>query len=231
MPEEHNELYKLIAVSGPDKLAFLQGQLTQDVSLVSENAGLLAAWCNAKGRVMVTLHLVETGDSVGLVVPASMADRAVQRLRMYRLRAKVDISEPSDDWADLIDAQLADPHALILAGIPVVDDRNTEAYTPHMLNLDKLGAISFTKGCYTGQEVVARTEHLGKARRRLMRYEADKDGIAVGDKVSDGERNIGDVVNIVDRNLLAVTPVDLHDRVLTIGAASLQPKGLPYQAG
>ncbi len=94
-----------------------------------------------------------------------------------------------------------------------------------MLNLDKLGAISFTKGCYTGQEVVARTEHLGKSKRRLMRYQADQDGIAVGDKLSDGERDVGTVVNVVGRDLLAVTPVELHDQTLTKGETQVAPLG------
>ena len=100
-----------------------------------------------------------------------------------------------------------------------------------MLNLDALGAISFTKGCYTGQEVVARTEHLGKSKRRLMRYEADGDGIAVGDKLSDGERNVGEVVNVAGRSLLAVTPVELHEQSLKADGVTAKPMGLPYTLG
>ena len=44
------------------------------------------------------------------------------------------------------------------------------AFVPQMLNLDLLDAISFSKGCYTGQEIVARTQHLGRIKRRLGRY-------------------------------------------------------------
>ena len=121
---------------------------------------------------------------------------------MYRLRSKVDISEPTDNWTDLVDTEGADRGALIRAGVPTVESSNTEQFTPHMLNLDKLGYVSFSKGCYTGQEVVARTENLGKSKRRLMRYEADGEGIEIGDKLSDGERNVGEVVNVVGRDLL-----------------------------
>ena len=126
-----------------------------------------------------------------------------------------------DDEADLV--------KLIRAGVPNIDDTNTEAFTPHMLNLDKLGAISFSKGCYTGQEVVARTEHLGQSKRRLMRYEADLDGIAVGDKLSEADRNVGEVVNVVGRELLAVTPVELHKQPLKIGAANRSAPGPPLR--
>jgi folate-binding Fe-S cluster repair protein YgfZ len=97
-----------------------------------------------------------------------------------------------------------------------------------MLNLDRLGAISFSKGCYTGQEVVARTEHLGVSKRRLMRYQTESDSVAVGDKLTDDGRNIGEVVNVMGHDLLAVTPVALHEKALTINDQVATPIGLPY---
>ena len=56
----------------------------------------------------------------------------------------------------------------------------SENYTPHMLNLDLLGAISFDKGCYTGQEIIARTQFLGNSKRRLMRYRIGETVAACG---------------------------------------------------
>jgi folate-binding protein YgfZ len=228
MPEVDCELYKLITVEGTDAVDFLQGQLTQDLGLLAEAGQLPAAWCNPKGRVIVTMRLIQQGETIGLIVPDNMADRVIQRLNMYRLRSKVDISTPSDDWKDLIAAGEADPTALIRSGIATIDETNSEAYTPHMLNLDKLGFLSFTKGCYTGQEIVARTEHLGKSKRRLMRYEADKEGIKVGDKLIDDERTVGEVVNVIGRDLLAVTPVGFHGQPLKLGDTTVSPKGVPY---
>ena len=226
MPEVSEGLYKAIEVKGTDAESFLQGQLTQDVGRIPESGSLPAAWCNPKGRVIVTLAVCRLADGFALVVPASMCDRTLERLTMYRLRADVALTM-LDDLPEL-DAIDPDPAALIQAGIPVVDASNSESFTPHMLNLDKLGAISFEKGCYPGQEVVARTEHLGKSKRRMMRYAADGDGIAVGDKLSDGDRNVGDVVNVSGRELLAVTPVELHDRTLARSDIRLTPLGLPY---
>ncbi len=55
----------------------------------------------------------------------------------------------------------------ILAGIPAVYPETVDAFVPQMLNLDLLGGISFQKGCYTGQEIVARTHYLGKLKRRM----------------------------------------------------------------
>lgn len=113
----------------------------------------------------------------------------------------------------------------IRAGFAEITPANTEKYTPHMLNLDRIGAISFDKGCYTGQEVVARTENLGHSKRRLMRYRCNAPDIAIGDKVSDGERDVGNVVNVSGEDLLAVTPVAMHEQPLTINGATATPVG------
>ncbi len=129
-------------------------------------------------------------------------------------------------------AGLAFEHALsdeeharlkMLAGLAEITTENTEKYTPHMLNLDRLGAISFDKGCYTGQEVVARTENLGESKRRLKRYRCDAPGIAIGDKLSDGERDLGTVVNVLGNELLAVTPVAMHKQPLAIKGVTAKP--------
>ncbi len=59
-------------------------------------------------------------------------------------------------------------HSLEAAtGITLLSDATVERYLPHDLNLPKLGAVSFTKGCYLGQEIVARMEHLGKTKKQL----------------------------------------------------------------
>jgi len=71
----------------------------------------------------------------------------------------------SEDW-QLLDLQ---------DGIPWLTQATSEEYIPQMLNLDKLGGISFTKGCYTGQEIVARTHYLGKAKRALFLAECEMD--------------------------------------------------------
>ena len=228
MPEVGYELYRLITVSGTDRIAFLQGQLSQDISRLKSSGRMLAAWCNPKGRVIAIFRVIDQGREIALLVPEALLEKLVQRLTMFRLRADVEFAV-SDDLGGLIQDDEADLIRLIRAGVPNIDDTNTEAFTPHMLNLDKLGAISFSKGCYTGQEVVARTEHLGQSKRRLMRYEADLDGIAVGDKLSEADRNVGEVVNVVGRELLAVTPVELHKQALKIGAATVTPRGLPYE--
>ncbi len=117
--------------------------------------------------------------------------------------------------------------AKIRAGIPEILGSQAEKYTPHMLNLDLLGAVSFDKGCYTGQEVVARTRFLGSSKRRLMRYRTSAT-VVDGDKLSDGEKDAGRVINVSGEDLLAVTPVAMHDKELFANGVEVTPVVMPY---
>lgn len=63
----------------------------------------------------------------------------------------------------------------IRAGIPTVYEATTEAFVPQMANLELVDGVSFTKGCYTGQEVVARMQYLGKLKRRMFRVKIETD--------------------------------------------------------
>lgn len=92
----------------------------------------------------------------------------------------------------------------ILSGIPWLSAETSEAFIPQMLNLDKLGGISFNKGCYTGQEVVARTHYLGKAKREMFLAECgaltppEPNSIIIGDDTSTDE-SLGKVLYAQNR--------------------------------
>ena len=85
---------------------------------------------------------------------------SIEQARVFctELLAKQDITPVNENvWLGLD----------IQAGIPWLYKETTESFVPQMLNLDKLGAISFDKGCYTGQEIIARTHYLGKNKRAM----------------------------------------------------------------
>lgn len=118
--------------------------------------------------------------------------------------------------------------ARILAACPDIDAQNAERFTPHMLNLDQLGALSFDKGCYTGQEVVARTEHLGKVKRRLKPYRITGADACVGDKLTLDDADAGEIVSVAGDVALAIVGVERHAAVLAIGDGVAEPLPLPY---
>lgn len=80
-------------------------------------------------------------------------------------------------------------------GLPAVYASTQGLFTAQMLNLDLVGGVSFTKGCYPGQEIIARTHHLGRAKRRMLRFLAaappEAPGAALRD---DAGRRAGQVV-------------------------------------
>lgn len=280
-----DDIYTCLRVGGADRVDFLQGQLTQDVAALDERPGLPAAWCNPKGRTLVTGRLLALDEAIGFVVPTPSADTVLKRLTLYRLRSKVDLEIESDvasmavNQADLPDtvpqpaagagsvaagnglvavrlstgiievygprssvdsAGLGEGHCLsqtdwqiarIEAGLVDIDVATAERFTPHMLNLDRVGAISFTKGCYTGQEVVARTENLGKAKRRLNRYRLAGGSASPGDRLTSAGSSVGEVVNAAGAELLAIVPVDRHAEVLELDGSAATPQPLPYRFG
>ena len=202
-----------LKVTGQDAAEFLQGQLTNDIRRLEKEPEMLAAWCNPKGRVIWfgTVWPIESG--FGLSVPSDTVDDIVRRLTLFRFRSKVEF-EVVDE------GQTVDPAFLVEHGYPFIGPAQSEQFTPHMLNLDELGAISLDKGCYTGQEIVARTHYKGATKRRTRRFEASQP-VAEGSKVQLDGRDVGDVLNVAGNQLLAVVPVDKAEDGLTVGEAQL----------
>ena len=227
--------FGLIAVRGADARSFLQGQLSSDLDAVDESRSQLGAWCSPKGRVLALFRIMQWKDTFLLKLPAPLVEPTLKRLRMYVLRARVELEDVSEHFVRLglsgeaaagilndcfgeapalpdqvraADDSLlvrlsgetpryevicgvdeagqcwrsavpsltpagAAPWSLlgILAGVPEVTI--ADEYLPQMLNLDALDGVSFNKGCYVGQEIVARTQHLGRLKRRLYRLQVD----------------------------------------------------------
>jgi len=122
----------------------------------------------------------------------------------------------------------------IVAGLPQVFRASSEAFVPQMLNLDLLDAISFTKGCYTGQEIVARTQHLGRIKRRTFRYRlpAGPAPAPLAGLTLDGNK-VAEVAMSAPRadgvELLAVTSLDARGSTLrSEDGRAAQPQDMPY---
>jgi hypothetical protein len=209
-----------IKVSGQDAFVFLQGQLTNDLRRLDAEPEILAAWCNPKGRVIWFGTVSASDNGFDLSAPTATAADIVSRLTVFRFRSKVELAVVDEETT-------VDPVFLIQNGYPFIGAAQVEHFTPHMLNLDLLDAISYDKGCYTGQEIVARTHYKGATRRRTLRF-TSASPVAAGDKVSDGTRDIGEVLNVAGNDLLAVVPVDKADTPLTVKGVKLSHIPLSY---
>ena len=101
-------------------------------------------------------------------------------------------------------------------GLPRLRGEQVEAWTPQQLSLERLRAFSVKKGCYPGQEIVARTHFLGKAKRRLALLESPQE-LNIGDSVLDGGQVIGTVISTSGTTSLAVLSVESDPVPLHVG--------------
>ncbi|MGI9272896.1 MAG: YgfZ/GcvT domain-containing protein [Woeseiaceae bacterium] len=217
--------YSTISVTGPDAFEFLQAQLTSDLNEIPREIDaqpVRSAWCNPKGRVICMPTVMAVDNGYELSMPTDLADLVVQRMMMFRFRAKVEFTVAAGKKAGG-DSALE----FLRAGIPEIALAQSEKFTPHMLNLDLLNIVSLDKGCYPGQEIVARTHYRGSSKRRLLLYKSTT-AVNPGDKVSDGEREVGEVVNAIDNHLLAVVHLDSTAGPLVVGDTELTPIMLPF---
>jgi tRNA-modifying protein YgfZ len=204
-----NEL-ALFDVTGEDAASFLQGQLTQDVLHWQPNEIKRAAWCNVKGRMLASFYLWQIDGGFRFIVAQDLAAKVLPRLRMFVMRAKVVVSEPSNvplyachtsnaaltangtqftllanGFGVTTDAALAASNdwllAHIQAGIAWVSAANSEQFVPQTANYELVGGINFRKGCYPGQEIVARSQYLGKLKQRAAIARVDGEAAALND--------------------------------------------------
>jgi folate-binding protein YgfZ len=156
------------------------------------------------------------------------------------------IAAPPGAWRSISGLSLGQPGARtqldwlaadIAAGLTQVTAATSEQFIPQMLNVDLLGGVSFTKGCYTGQEIVARTHHLGRVKRRSMRFVLPPGAppAPTSSLLLDGAK-VADVLMAAEQpdrvELLAVTNLDAADKPLTTeDGRKVEPHPLPYAVG
>ena len=256
--------YAIFRASGSDASNFLQGQLSNDINQVNESRSQLSAYCSPKGRALALLRIIKQGEDYLLILPAEIAEKTINRLKMFILRSDVSIENASDaffhfgvcgknasesisaalatkelptetDQASLLDGtniiklagqpdryELLGPYSearstweklqqtakaaghaswelqQINAGIPEILTNTSEAFVPQMLNLQLINAVNFKKGCYPGQEIVARTKYLGKLKKRLFLAEiAGNQPLEIGTGIYESGENQQSVGKIV----------------------------------
>ena len=129
----------------------------------------------------------------------------------------------------------------ISAGVPRIAEGAVEAFVPQMINLQLIDGLSFTKGCYPGQEIVARMQYLGKLKRHMRVFflaQSEKDDATVpqpGDTLSAGtDTAAGIVVDSIRQHdqglwVLAVVKVSANEADFQLQSHALQARSLPYE--
>ena len=201
----HLPYLSAVHFSGPDAGAFLHAQLTADITALEHGQSTFAAYCSPRGQVY-GLHLVGRQDEAYFLVgSAQLLPSILQRLRIYVLRAKVEIeqlekvtvcglttADPGNTADTLLSPESVPLRYTLISektrggpevedwrfaelshGVAWLDARTTEKFIPQMLGYDQIDAVSFSKGCYPGQEIVARAHYLGKVKRKAHMLEVE----------------------------------------------------------
>ena len=299
----------LLEISGADAVAFLQGQVTNDVKLLAGTNAHYSAYCSPKGRMLALFLAFSHYDHLHLQFNRELLEPIMKRLKMYVMRSKVEIKDVSDSivrfglngpeaasmlapmfskipmqdyelvslengtiiklpsfnadarfeifseatnapiiWDTLkTNCQLVEKYYWdwleIQAGIPDVTLKTQEQFVPQMLNLDILNGINFKKGCYTGQEIVARTHYLGSVKRRTYLAEITTENQSdsapqAGDKIVDAMKNeVGQIVRVAKNtnntfDVLAEMRIDAQQTGDMIwNGVAVTTKNLPYSLG
>jgi folate-binding protein YgfZ len=252
----------IVRFTGPDVLLFLQGQLSNDTSRLTQGRPLLAAYSTPQGRVLALPHLIPHSSGILGLLPRDILVTTIERLRKFVMRAKVKLEDVSDEFAvlglhgsEILPPSIALPAhgqeyrehdgigvsrigggppasvlqrwwvigeagrlttempgsdaaaalervdqewrlANIRAGMPQIYAQTQEMFVAQMLNLDLLDGISFSKGCYTGQEIIARTQHLGRIKRRTFRLLLPAGAWQIGQTVQLADGRSGKLIEI-----------------------------------
>lgn len=190
----------VLEFSGPDAVRFLNGQVTQDVRKVMGGKNALPSCVtDAKGKLQFRVWLVggKAEGSVLVFCREGMLEDLEVRLTRYLIADDVEVRDVSAEvsmedfefpYSDFTEAER------IERGIPKWGAELTEGMLPPEAGLD-VTDISYTKGCYIGQEVISRIKSAGKVNRRLVKI------------AFDGEGEIGEIVNAEGKVCGEVTSV------------------------
>jgi len=248
----------LVRMTGPDAVTHLQSMVSNDVEAIPAGGGAYALLLTPKARVISDLEVFNTGTELVLACPPEVRDDLVDVLVRARFRKKVEL-EPAAGavvWGGEPDGALATletpigPYQLVAdapaengagdwevarieAGIPRFGHEFGPDTMPAEAGLVER-AVSFTKGCYPGQEPIARLHYRGHANRGL-RGLAFKRGLPeVGAAVTVEDREVGRVTSVAEsprlgRIGLAVLRREVPDRQkLDAGGVAAVVKPLPF---
>ena len=178
-----------LVFDGKDHRAFLNRMFTHELLNPPEDCFRFAALCTPKGRVIANGLFLNNGEKTRMVLPACQRDMVRETLLKFRLRDQVNITDEAQHWTlawntpaglagegvlEALKLQAINEgsddwmEAACQAGLAMITAEDREKHVPQTLNMDLAEGIHFSKGCYPGQEVVARLHYLGKPKNRTV---------------------------------------------------------------
>ena len=185
----------LVRVTGPDTWTFLQSLLSQDVANLADGDSLPTLLLTPQGKVDVVGVITRIGDDAVIATDPGWGERLVASLTRFRIRTKVEFTvEPAPPMD--ADAFATEETTRIAAGIPRMGADLDDSVIPQEAFLE-LDAVSFTKGCFIGQELVCRIDSRGHVNRFLRHVVPADSGVTlqVGAEITVGEKVVGSITS------------------------------------
>lgn len=210
----------IFRLSGEGVIPWLDGLITNSLSGPMTFAALLTP----QGKIIADFFVTKDGGDLLLETPTKFAESLFKRLRMYKLRAPIEITDITEThnvyaiWDGEGEEGHADPrhaslgrrlitadyldgdddynaHRLALGVVDSEWDFETMTTFPADANMDLMNGVDFKKGCFVGQEVVSRMKRMTTVKKRIRGLVLSGDAKA-GDKIMAGERVIGEIYHI-----------------------------------
>ena len=246
----------VLEVTGEDRLTFLQGLISNDVTLAIPGRAIWAALLTPQGKWLADFFLTAEADRLLIDAEAGQAELLTAKLLRFRLRSKVAMARleglavqvgwnfPMPEGATP-DPRLPQAGWRLLTASPLLTDVTAEDYDAHRLSLglpdgsrdmeaehsvlleagfDELHGISWSKGCYMGQELTARTRYRGLVKRRLVPVQVEGALPLRGTPVLLNGAEVGDMRSGRGNQGMALLRLSALDSELTCGDATLRPR-------
>ena len=236
---------RILTLAGRDASSFLQGYVTCEMDDLAETRACPMGFTDIRGRVICNGWIYGSSERVFIVLHNSLVDALKQHLSKYVVFSHAEFDEAVQtvsikldgnadevalepfNWTLTTDCGVDDElgEASIVGRYPILEERTAGKFLPQMIGLADVNGVSFTKGCYLGQEVVARAQHRGQVKRKLRLFDWDGQHLAVGDAVESADSARGTVVAVHGHQALVV--VTGEPVAMSAGEARLTVKSEP----
>jgi folate-binding protein YgfZ len=248
-----------LAVTGEDRVGFLQGLVSNDVAEVAPGRAVWAALLTPQGKWLADFFINSDGERLLLDCERAQLPMLRQRLSRYRLRSRValsdaelhvyvawdgdtDAAEPDVMGIVARDPRLPEAGWRVLSLDPIPTNATEAEWDLHRLDLglpdgsrdmeseksvlleagfDELNGVSWTKGCFMGQELTARTKYRGLVKRRLVPVRIDGAVPAPGSPVMHNGREVGTMRSANGQRGMALLRLEALESTLTSGEAAI----------
>lgn len=239
----------VILVTGVDAGQFLQSLISNNIHKSTSDTWLYSLMLTAQGKIISDCFIQAVDNGYLLDCPRSEISTLLTKMRLYRLRSKVEFEETSHHILISPTEGLPDPRHNQLwlrsllkesRDIPVTDEKEyhlirmkllipdftmdltPDKFYPHELDMNNINAIDYTKGCYVGQEVTARIEYRGIVRKKLYLLDIVYGTPEKTNILLNEEKEVGMLLGRIDNIGLGLLRTDTAHILSTANGASLK---------